>query len=1014
MEEHFRHPLDNVVPLEKIVEDREAEIEPTIEDVEETETLPPHAADTVARTDRADSIAQAEVEPVAVNDTTVEIPREEMYNEAQIDQKEPSQSAKSNKTLLQPTVQEGKQAVEPMTASSQPPAPSPSPIADKKPTKGTVHTAKAITIKAPFEKSGGALPKNDHSDAIVIRPSAGQRIDSEPIVIQPRKADKPAPVPQSAAPKNNSPIIIKIGKESATASNESVTDRMGETRIPNMKKEKKPLTPTEELPKKPPSISAIKQAAAVSNPAPSNEQAQDAPTESMPAAASAKKTNASPSVSVPRSHTGAKKRAVSKKVVAEQATAESDERLEEALEDALIPDDLPEEIPIDEPEEIAPPPQKMTLFQRRQKRREEKEEEKLSTLDLICKRSGLTADDINLIFELGYENELGRLVGYETLKRLKTEHLRQVEKQDTHHYRTAMGYRGEEWTGTHREKVLAAYVHDRKRVLARLILTVLLSALLFFVEMPQLIGAPLLSIADAYPLLLPIVGMLLFVCVALLSLQQIEAGLRSLFHFTPTPYSVTAILPPLILGYDLLKLFARSPMPHANFTASLTFLAVAICDVLRLACEMRTVRMLSTDEVKQMLSAAPPRKRKLRSGDKIVKIINDDLGENLYQIKPGIRTVGFFRRSNTLSNAARPFSVLLISMLSLAALFGLISSVYTASASVSVSTALLVLLASTPISAIVTYFYPLCRANRLLSKCGSALIGEESVQELEGQKTVIFPDTKLFTAERSTQLSIRAGDDFRTDLRLVSSLLRRLGGTAEQITNGTRPTREDPPISIVRIQDGGVEAMVDHSYHVLLGNAAFLQRGGIAIPKENSDAMLRRPDHVSLMYAAINGVLKFSYEIEYTTDLNFEEQIRNLAEDDTGVAIHTYDPNLNREFVQKCRSEQADPVRVIKPGRYEENRPTELVDAAAVTLGDVSDLIPALHAAKAISRVRRFGLRMQFIGSLLGSAAILLLVFFGKISTVGMLPIAAYQCFWILVSLIASAGEINRKNLHIS
>ncbi len=1041
-EEKPRHPLDNVIPLEDSSEDHTANA-PTEVSAESTEAI----VDNIPSCDRAaeaqqiseeepdaaspeaiameESIEAADIEDTPIEDFTAvstEPPAESPAEETPVDSRAHEQATKeaepvkNNKTLLQPTVTQAQEPREsrvfrsPAPSSTVSAEPAPAPTVPKKAIQPSA--ASVITIKSPTQTSEMAARKEHHEDAIVIRPPAEKRNESEPIVIRPRKADKPAAVPQSTAPQNDAPIIIKIGKESAHAPEESTTRISGEVRTPNMEKEKSPIMPTEKSPKKPPSISAIKKADTPREPAESQEAAS-AKTAELSSARPAKAKPVGPAIALPRSASGAKKRTATKKADPEPTPTESDERLEEVLEDAPLSVDLPEEVPIDEPEEIAPPPQKMTLFQRRQKRKQEKEEEQLSTIDLICKRSGLTADDINLIFELGYENELGRLVGYETLKRLKTEHLRQVEKHDTHHYRTAMGYRGEEWTGTHREKVLAAYVHDRKRILARLILTVLLSALLFLVEMPQLIGAPLLSIAAAYPLLLPIVGMLLFTCVSLLSLQQIEAGLRSLFRFTPTPYSVSAVLPPLVLGYDLLALFARSPMPPANFTASLTFLAVAVCDVLRLACEMRTFQMLSTDDVKQMLSAAPPRKRKLRSGDKIVKIMNDDLGENLYQIKPGIRTVGFFRRSNTLSGAARPFTILLVSMLSLAALLGLFSSVYTASASSALSAALLVLLAATPVSAIVTYFYPLCHANRLLGRCNSALIGEESVQELGGHKNVIFPDTKLFTAERSTQLSIRAGDDFRTDLRLVSSLLRRLGGTAEQITNGTRPTREDPPISIVRIQDGGVEAMVDHSYHVLLGNAAFMQRGGIAIPRENSDAALRRADHVSLMYAAINGVLKFSYEIEYTADLAFEEQIRNLAEDDTSVAIHTYDPNLNREFVQKCRGEQADPVRVIKPGRYEENRPTELVDAVALTRGDISDLIPTLHAAKAISRVRRFGLRMQFIGSLIGSAAILLLVIFGKVNTASILPIAAYQCFWILVSLIATASELNRKNLHI-
>jgi hypothetical protein len=248
---------------------------------------------------------------------------------------------------------------------------------------------------------------------------------------------------------------------------------------------------------------------------------------------------------------------------------------------------------------------------------------------------------------------------------------------------------------------------------------------------------------------------------------------------------------------------------------------------------------------------------------------------------------------------------------------------------------------------------------------------------------------------------------------LVSALLRRLGGTAEQITNGTRPTREDPPVSIVRIQDGGIEAMVDHSNHLLLGNVEFMKRGGIRIPRESSDVALGRPEGVSMMYVAINGVLKFSYEVEYAPNATTEDMIRDLAESDTAIAIHTYDPNLNDAFLQSARGEDAEPVRVIKPGRFEEDRPQELVDAVAVANGDALDMVAPIHAAKAISTVRKFGFRMQLIGSLIGSAAIVTLAVFGHLGTLGMLPIAAYQGFWILISLLSSVGEINPKKLHL-
>lgn len=70
----------------------------------------------------------------------------------------------------------------------------------------------------------------------------------------------------------------------------------------------------------------------------------------------------------------------------------------------------------------------------------------LDATSVIAKRTGLDESDIALIFELGYENELGRLVGYETLKKLKYEHLRHSRLNSGDYYGQAFGYRGKEYT----------------------------------------------------------------------------------------------------------------------------------------------------------------------------------------------------------------------------------------------------------------------------------------------------------------------------------------------------------------------------------------------------------------------------------------------------------------------------------------------------------------------------------------------------------------------------------------
>ena len=93
---------------------------------------------------------------------------------------------------------------------------------------------------------------------------------------------------------------------------------------------------------------------------------------------------------------------------------DSDE--EEALEhDTLV------EIPVDAPPDL--PDQDKTaaqnIFYRLRRKKELEAEQKMGEIEWIRKRAGFSDEDITLIFELGYDDELGRIVGYENLKKLK-------------------------------------------------------------------------------------------------------------------------------------------------------------------------------------------------------------------------------------------------------------------------------------------------------------------------------------------------------------------------------------------------------------------------------------------------------------------------------------------------------------------------------------------------------------------------------------------------------------------
>ena len=278
---------------------------------------------------------------------------------------------------------------------------------------------------------------------------------------------------------------------------------------------------------------------------------------------------------------------------------------------------------------------------------------------------------------------------------------------------------------------------------------------------------------------------------------------------------------------------------------------------------------------------------------------------------------------------------------------------------------------------------------------------------------MIFRDRDLYSAEKCTEISVRESDELRRDLRLAGILFRKIGGTLKTIGEASATKASDPTCALVRIADNGLEAVVDNQFHMIVGNAEFLKKNGIRIPRESSDKALRRTRNVSMMYVAIDGVLKLSYEIEYTLKNDFEQLAAELADFDTAIAIQSYDPNLNESFLNETRSDESAPIRVIKPGRYEADSVIETADTGAVALGMREDIVYPLHAAKRVQRAKRFGIRWQILLSLLACPGLAVLGYLGYAHYVGALAILAYHVLGLLFTWLASALHLNRRTLHI-
>ena len=693
-----------------------------------------------------------------------------------------------------------------------------------------------------------------------------------------------------------------------------------------------------------------------------------------------------------------------------------DEALDEAFDEFIDADfSVPEEIPVDAPEEVKPAKKPTNLLQRMKMRREAMAEKKMSTMEIIRRRSGFSDDDIEMIFELGYESEFGRLVGYDNLKKLKYDHLHRMSRESNKRYRTAFGYCGQDSiTPQNKNRSIAKYMHDRRYLILRTLLTVLALFLVVLLDFPALIGGGYEALDASLPLLLPILSAIVMVAATALSYKQFNAGIRSYFKLKPTPYSTLSVIVPFVLLYDIVAMITQVPLVHLNCVATGALLLICVCDIFRLTSEMRVFRLLATDAPKTVLDPTEPRKKKLRQGKKLIKIINDDLDESFYHVHDAQLTMGFFRRFNEMKAAYAPFRILL----TLPIVFGFIAGfvlALTNGLGDALNTFVTVSVLGMPGAACFGFFFPLSHANNLLTRENCALIGEEAVEEYTESKTIIFNDYRLCRAMSSSELAVRdKNDDLRRDLKLAGILFRKIGGSLAEIGKATATKSPDPNVAFVRIADTGVEVIIDNQYHVIAGDANFLKKSGIRIPKETADRALRRADNVGLLYFAVDGVLKLTYDIEYTLDSKFEIVAERLADSTTSVAVQSYNPNLTEEFLQDLRHEDAIPVRVIKPGKYESDALLEISDSGAVALGGEGRIVNPLYAAKRVNEVKRISFYLQLAASVVSFIGTLVLMLLSLSSYLTPMVFGLYYLGWTVASAILSFVLVNRHTLYLS
>lgn len=374
--------------------------------------------------------------------------------------------------------------------------------------------------------------------------------------------------------------------------------------------------------------------------------------------------------------------------------------------------------------------------------------------------------------------------------------------------------------------------------------------------------------------------------------------------------------------------------------------------------------------------------------------------ETRYFAVERVRSVlGFKRESSTRSSLKRPVKFTTVLALLIGCGFGFMTWSSTHSVATTMTVGVGGFFMAMPLSLLYVFYAPLTTLSTGARGNNTAVMGERALDEYTPPSVVTFQDSEVFPPESVQLVGVKVfGDsDLSKVIGYASAVFCATGGSlGEMFSLIVSDTGYTADMDFITVSENGVEAAVDGEL-VLIGSRDFLKEAGIRIPSTERDLA----SDAAIMYMAISREAVARMEISYEMDEDFESIARNLFRSGVCVAIKTFDPNINRAFMERQIRWDGDmPLAVIR-GKEKKDRILHREAAESILLSRTKrGLFETVKFCRTSRHLIQIGVGLAVL-SLLAAAPIywLILKMIG-IGQVTSLNIMIYQLIWLLPTLV--------------
>ncbi len=548
--------------------------------------------------------------------------------------------------------------------------------------------------------------------------------------------------------------------------------------------------------------------------------------------------------------------------------------------------------------------------------------------------------------------------------------------------------------------------NEKKAHLLRLIFGGLTAAFLAFLAIGKYNNLSIIAFLNSFNWLFPAVAGGLMLITVLIYILPMIYGIKSIFCGKPTGDSgimlsaaISLILPVIAVIYpqqdNVIAVFTLS--------AAIGLIFTSIGGLLRVGSRSRAIALAKSEGEKRVL----------------IPIENENTCKDLLR---GMKTLGNVVyepvRTKEISEledsvSSQGITDMSLRVMTLIALLGGIAIgvldyfLFGKSVPTALLAFVLFVMTSTALTAPLISALPFFRMSRHLSRFGSAVCGNDAVNEMTQIGSVVVDSNYLFTKNSVVLHGIRTFGSFRIDDAIIdaASVVCASNGALSSvflsvIDNDRSLLRK---VDTIVYEDGlGLSAWVSER-RVLIGTAELLKNHGIAVPSRDYENKYLEKGR-NLVYVSVAGQLTAMFVVSYRVRRDVFEKIRSLYRHRIGLIIVNRDCNITEEKIAKHFKYPQNMIKILPPSsEYILGNPTySKCPAKIIYSKGIMGLVEAVVSSLRMNTTVNITNILQLGGSILGCALISYLTAIGGLSFFGISELLLWQGAWAVITLLVS------------